>query len=312
MNKETVCAVVVTYNRENLLIECLEGLRKQTRPVDAIYLIDNASTDGTPELLLEKGYIKELPPLNIVEPWEKEFEVENLVDHQSIKIHYVRMNENTGGAGGFYEGMKRAYEKGYEWFWLMDDDVKPTSNCLSELIKESKKNNVLSLLPIRKDLKGNKIDWFPYFSEILLRSFNSNSDKSNSIYFEGFLLHRHLIDKVGFPEPKFFTVLDDTEYGLRISKREKVKYVDSAVLIRLLPNSNVHPLYKRYYFFRNLFLLSKLRKIPLLWCSIVVLFQMFFSLLKTFLLGDSKIFIFKILIKSYIDGISGKFGKANF
>jgi GT2 family glycosyltransferase len=58
MNKETVCAVVVTYNRKNLLIECLEGLRKQTRPVDAICLVDNASTDGTPDLLLEKGYIK--------------------------------------------------------------------------------------------------------------------------------------------------------------------------------------------------------------------------------------------------------------
>ncbi|MCD6105633.1 MAG: glycosyltransferase, partial [Thermosipho sp. (in: Bacteria)] len=43
--KETVCAVVVTYNRKELLLECLEALRKQTRPLDAIYLIDNASTD---------------------------------------------------------------------------------------------------------------------------------------------------------------------------------------------------------------------------------------------------------------------------
>jgi len=138
MNKETVCAVVVTYNRKDLLIECLEGLRRQTRPVDAIYLVDNASTDGTPELLLEKGYIKELPPLNIVEPWEKEFEVENLVDHQSIKIYYVRMNENTGGAGGFYEGMKRAYEKTYDWFWLMDDDVEPDPNCLQKMFEENR------------------------------------------------------------------------------------------------------------------------------------------------------------------------------
>jgi len=46
-NKETVCAVIVTYNRKKLLLECLEGLRRQTRPVDAIYIIDNASQDGT-------------------------------------------------------------------------------------------------------------------------------------------------------------------------------------------------------------------------------------------------------------------------
>ena len=64
--KETVCAVVVTYNRKNLLLECLEAIRRQTRPVDRIYIIDNASDDGTPELLKEKGYnIPELPPFNI-------------------------------------------------------------------------------------------------------------------------------------------------------------------------------------------------------------------------------------------------------
>ena len=110
--KDTVCAVVVTYNRKNLLLECLEALRKQTRPVQAIYLIDNASTDGTPELLLEKKYIKKLPPENLTEPWEEEFEVRNLTDGQPIKLHYVRMHQNTGGAGGFHEGVKRAYEKG--------------------------------------------------------------------------------------------------------------------------------------------------------------------------------------------------------
>ncbi len=41
--KETVCAVVVTYNRKELLIECLNALCKQTRPIDAVYVIDNFS-----------------------------------------------------------------------------------------------------------------------------------------------------------------------------------------------------------------------------------------------------------------------------
>ena len=70
MRDNTVCAVVVTYNRKNLLLECLEAIRKQTRPVDAIYIIDNASTDGTPEVLKENGYILELPPFNLSEPYE--------------------------------------------------------------------------------------------------------------------------------------------------------------------------------------------------------------------------------------------------
>jgi rhamnopyranosyl-N-acetylglucosaminyl-diphospho-decaprenol beta-1,3/1,4-galactofuranosyltransferase len=105
--KETVCAVVVTYNRKNLLLECLEAIRRQTRPVDGIYIIDNASDDGTPELLKENGYIPELPPFNISEPYEIEHKISNLVDGNPINVFYVRMHKNTGGAGGFYEGVKR-------------------------------------------------------------------------------------------------------------------------------------------------------------------------------------------------------------
>jgi len=43
--KETVCAVVVTYNRKNLLLECLEALLKQTRPLEAIYIIGFAQAN---------------------------------------------------------------------------------------------------------------------------------------------------------------------------------------------------------------------------------------------------------------------------
>ena len=55
MNRDSVCAVVVTYNRKELLIECLKALKNQSRHLNAIYIVDNASTDGTPELLVENG-----------------------------------------------------------------------------------------------------------------------------------------------------------------------------------------------------------------------------------------------------------------
>ena len=78
IKNESVCAVVVTYNRKRLLLECLESLKKQTRPIDAIYIIDNASTDCTPEILLKNNYIQELPPSNLTNPWEASFLINNL------------------------------------------------------------------------------------------------------------------------------------------------------------------------------------------------------------------------------------------
>lgn len=210
--KETVCAVVVTYNRKDLLLECLEALRKQTRPLEAIYIIDNFSSDGTPETLKENGYIINLPPDDISEPWEREFEVKNLTDGKPIRIHYVRMNENTGGAGGFHEGVKRGYERGYDWLWLMDDDGLPALNSLKKIFIAKNnlvnKNNYIVLWnqiifeKDKKDIVLNKIVLEPVDHAI----------------FVGFFINTELVKKVGLPNKSFFIYYDDIEYCLRIRR----------------------------------------------------------------------------------------------
>lgn len=86
---ERVCAVIATYNRKELLRECLQSVLSQTRLPDHILVVDNASTDGTQEMLKE----------------------------ESPQVEVLRLPENQGGAGGFHEGMKRAYEEGFDWLW---------------------------------------------------------------------------------------------------------------------------------------------------------------------------------------------------
>lgn len=315
--KENICAVVVTYNRKELLSQCLNGLLNQTHPINAIYIIDNASTDGTPQILEEKGYIKEYFS-SINEPKEKENIINMLSEgnqDKKVKIHYVQMHENTGSAGGFHEGVKRVYEKGYDWIWVMDDDVVPKVDCLRNLINATQENNtkLTAFLPVREDLKGNKINWYPFFSKLILRSWNAAKIKSNTIYFEGLLVSKMLIDKIGFPNKDFFTVLDDTEYGLRISSVGKTRYVETAILVRLLEVPHYHSPIKRYYCFRNLFLLSKLQRIPFLWTVIIVFIQVFFSICKTlfFFTGKENKYIVRTLVKAYLDGFNNKFGIQN-
>jgi len=214
--KEKICAVVVTYNRKELLLKCLESLMKQTRPLDAIYIIDNASTDGTPEVLLGHKYISKLPPTDLTGAWDTSLSRANLpiskIDSRlSITIYYLRMNENTGGSGGFHEGVKRGYEKGYDWLWLMDDDALPAFNSLKTLLLAKKKLvdkdnfSVLQnqiVIEQKKDDKTDKVDLEPV----------------NHAIFVGFFISKELIKKIGLPKKSFFIYYDDAEYCLRIRR----------------------------------------------------------------------------------------------
>jgi rhamnopyranosyl-N-acetylglucosaminyl-diphospho-decaprenol beta-1,3/1,4-galactofuranosyltransferase len=40
------------------------------------------------------------------------------------------LKKDVGGAGQFFVGLRLAYEKGFDWIWLMDDDVVPDLNAL--------------------------------------------------------------------------------------------------------------------------------------------------------------------------------------
>ena len=107
----SVSAVIVTYNRKVLLERCLSAVLGQTRAPDRVIVVDNASTDGT------EAHLRNLGLLDI---------------HTVV---YVRLTENTGGAGGFFEGTKRAYEDGCSHCWLMDDDGVPDEDCLERLLR---------------------------------------------------------------------------------------------------------------------------------------------------------------------------------
>jgi len=281
--KDTVCAVVVTYNRKNLLLECLGALLKQTKPIDAMYIIDNFSSDGTPETLKENGYITNLPPDDISEPWEKEFEVKNLTDGKPIKIHYVRMNENTGGAGGFYEGAKRGYEKGYDWLWLMDDDVRPHIDALSALLqteaklKERNKSNILIPVRLWEDgsltefaaLKYNLSTAFCMPSKVKV-SVNAVYDQCSQLpeyqevmdfAFEGPLIPREAVEIVGLPSKEYFIYGDDTDYAFRLRRAGfRLILVSNAWLFRMVrPEAKSKtPPWKLRYSIRNTMWLSRL------------------------------------------------------
>jgi GT2 family glycosyltransferase len=106
MMRPRVIAVVVTYNRRRLLLECLAGLCRQTRRPDAVVVVDNASEDGT------AAAVRAAFP--------------------GARLH--ELTRNTGGAGGFAFGLATALHDGADLVWLMDDDTVPAPDALGALL----------------------------------------------------------------------------------------------------------------------------------------------------------------------------------
>lgn len=235
IDSESVCAVIITHNRKDLLRECLTAVIAQTCSVSRILVIDNLSTDGTANMLSEEFSPQRVPQLEIV--WLK---------------------ENRGGAGGFHEGIKHAYRCGLEWLWLMDDDTIPEPSALRELLMARKRFSS----DHRPDLLASKVLWTDGSLHAMNKQWIKSSDSAQSFRaaaaatfplraatFVSLLLHRRLVEEHGLPIAKYFLWGDDTEYTGRILKeREGVAVPASVVLHKTVINhgsSNVSP---RFYF----------------------------------------------------------------
>ncbi|MCW0484739.1 glycosyltransferase family 2 protein [Gaoshiqia sediminis] len=266
---DTVAAIVVTYNRKDLLIVCLEALRNQTRKPDAIYIIDNKSTDGTPELLVEKGYIDQLPDINSTSNQVISHNITWAGNHQiQIRINYIRKFENDGGAGGFYEGMKQAYDTGYDWIWMMDDDGMADQKQLEHLLLSSNTHRIDFANALVVDInETDKLAFglknYKYKKEIVEKDVITNEINP----FNGTLIRRSVPERIGFIKREMFIWGDENEYFKR-ANTSKITIATVINSIHYHPPSksdygNVFPFTSRYrvllkpnhfsqYYYRNI------------------------------------------------------------
>ncbi|MBS1512369.1 MAG: glycosyltransferase family 2 protein [Bacteroidetes bacterium] len=231
---EKVIAVVVTYNRQALLSECITALRNQTRKPDAILVVNNGSTDGTQQWLQNQPDI--------------------------IAVH----QKNIGGAGGFSTAIQEGFKKGYEWIWCMDDDGAPKENALAELLAvDSNDLKLLNCAVINKDDKDSFV-WntggFKKLSEV-----PGNIIEGIGHPFNGTFINRRIIERVGVPKAQFFLWGDETEYYYRIVKQNNIPVCTVASSIHYHPAAtfsfkqdwDFKSAWKMYYYIRNRFHIHK-------------------------------------------------------
>lgn len=296
---ERVAAIVVTHNRRALLSACLSQLQAQTLSADGVFVVDNASTDGT------ETYLKTL---------------------KSPSLTIIRLAENVGGAGGFASGLQAAFQDGFDWFWLMDDDALPESDALEKLL-ESANNpaNIYASIAISQNAPENHLCWpatavrpnGPHY----LHKADELEDIENvqGVPFLGFLIHRDMVNRIGYPDASFFISGDDMEYCERAHRNGVEIYLVKASRLRHpLPERKVFrmgrkslpllllPPWKRYYDVRNRILIARRHYGFRLWSETLpgIMIRWLALLLETFDFRQCKAFGLGIF-----DGLLGRTGK---
>lgn len=223
-----IVAVVTTYNRLNLLRRCLDAIQHQSTPVMAIVVVNNASTDGTRKFL---------------DSWA---DAANQNTTDRIPIH---MDENTGGAGGFNQGIRTAVKTRACWYWLMDDDVIPTTDALAELLHAARLTNGTQgfYSSVALDESMEQTVNVPGISSTTgLRGYPNWGDHLSSALvriqtatFVSLLISYDTVLKVGLPIKEFFIWGDDTEFTRRMSQAHFSGYwVGKSRVMHLRPGAS--------------------------------------------------------------------------
>lgn len=204
-----VVAVVVAWNRRELLQRCLDGIGTQRRPADVVLVVDNASTDGSGDLAAGHPIVDEV----------------------------ISMPVNTGGAGGFTAGIAAAVQRhGADLVWIMDDDTVPTPGCLEVLL------DTRTLYPGQLALLASRADWTDGREHPMntprtrvgaskresARAEELGSRPIRSSSFVSVLLDAGAVKSSGLPVADYFLWNDDFEYTARLLRRRHGLYVPAA------------------------------------------------------------------------------------
>lgn len=206
--------VIVTYNRETLLRECIRRISDQTVAATSIVVVNNASTDGT------RAYLDDLKDKNGI-------------------YDIINLPQNIGGAGGFAKGLEHAVGKDAECILIIDDDTMIAKDYMETILRARQKYPQYKAFAGTVKVNG-RIDTFHRrtVSKVGLFFKNCGEEEYQAPCFEceiasfcGMLLDTELVRLIKLPHSEYFIWHDDAEYSLRVRKHSKFLVVTGAVLV---------------------------------------------------------------------------------
>ena len=236
--------VLVTFNRLEKLKVALTCYANQTKKPQYIIVVDNCSTDGTDEFL-NKWRLKE----------------------EGFQKQILFLSENTGGAGGFYEGMKVACQERAEWIWVSDDDAYPHEDAFEriedyfESLQSIEKENISAICSAvynkgqihyahRSYIRSSR--WKVFIEPSADSEYKKKSFEFSILSYVGSCLSKAALEKVGLDEKDYFIYNDDQEHSIRLNKAGKfICVTDSIVDHDTPPYDPMEIKWGKYYGKRN-------------------------------------------------------------
>ena len=239
--------VIVTYNRLDKLKLALESYEKQVLKPKYILVVNNNSTDGTYDFL---------------EKWKE--------DRAEIEKRVVNLAQNTGGSGGFYEGLKNSLELDADWIWVADDDAYPKENAfkIAEhyiITHENSSENISAICGTVLKSDGETIDcshrrkiYTTLFNRIAQpyskpKDYEQEEFEINGFSYVGTMINKEKLKQTELTKKDYFIYYDDTEHSYRLSKLGKIVCIPSIKVVHDAPHSEMKEIvkWKLYYLVRN-------------------------------------------------------------
>ena len=231
-----VVAVVVTWNRCELLRESLTAVEKQTHQPAEVVVVDNASTDGTDDMLRE--------------------------DYSHLtRLH---LDKNTGGAGGFAAGIARALTLDPDLIWLLDDDTVPEPTSAERLVEAwvdfpgDERPAVLASKVVWTDRRDHPMNTprtkLGVFGAELDAAATIGCTPIRSASFVSIMCDAGVVRERGLPIADYFLWNDDFEYSTRLIRGRVGLYCPGSVVVhktKVFGSSDADPGERFFFEVRN-------------------------------------------------------------
>lgn len=200
-----VLAHIHTLNDDTVIEQVLDGLQRQTRPPDAIVIVDNASTDAT----LDRNF-----PVNAA---------------------IIRNTENLGTSGAIRIGFQHALDREFDWTWVFDADSVPEPDALEKLLAffdrlPARERERVCFLACRLLNAENEVRHEPItFSGPTIKHMpiDAGADHTECDYFTwtGSLFRMPAVAKIGLPSENYVLDVAEVEYGYRARQLGLASYL---------------------------------------------------------------------------------------